>query len=81
MKAINDLIQQNDRDIARFREQIAKLLRKPATQRHVSDFERCIAIAEKSNSTLRAAQFHHLQESERNLTDNLQAHCSQSAIS
>jgi hypothetical protein len=62
MNAINDLIQKNDRDIARFREHMAKLLSKRGTQRHVSDFERCIAIAEKSNSMLRAARERHAKE-------------------
>ena len=59
MTGIKDLIQKNQRHIARFQEYIAELLRKPGTQRHVGDFERCIAIAEQSNSILRAAHERH----------------------
>jgi hypothetical protein len=55
MITVTDLIQKNDRDIALFREYIAKLTGKPGTRGYIGDLERRIAAAERSNAILRSA--------------------------
>ena len=56
MVTIDDLIHRNDRDIALFREYVARLTGKPGVRQYIGDLERRIALAEKSNAILRAAQ-------------------------
>jgi hypothetical protein len=51
-----DLIGKNDRDIALFREYVAKLTGKLGTRLYIGDLERRIAMAERSNAILRAAR-------------------------
>jgi len=51
----SDLIRKNDRDIALFKEYVAKLSGKPGTRAYKGDLERRIVLAERSNAILRAA--------------------------
>jgi hypothetical protein len=56
MITVQDLIRKNDRDIALFREYIAKLKGKPGTRPYIGDLERRIASTERSKAILRAAR-------------------------